>query len=105
MSPGLVWNSIGLTNSSTGFLGRMDAGLLALLVDVPDGPLVRRWLALGRLALDPAIEARLVRPHVVRAIQHAARLHPDDGLVHEEPALLPRLLDERLAPRGVPLVH
>src|SRR4051794_102512 len=79
-----------------GLLRGVDARLLALLVDVPDRALVGGWFELRRRPLDPPIETRLVRPEVVRAGKHAARFNPHDGLVHQEPAVDPRFLDQLL---------
>jgi hypothetical protein len=85
-------------------LGRVDARLLALLVDTPHGALAGGRLQLGRVALDPAIETWFMAPEVVAAREHPAGFDPDQRLVHQEPALDPRLLDQLLPPGGVPLV-
>src|SRR5207249_2456479 len=85
-------------------LGGMDARLLALLVDIPDGPLAGGRLQLRRSSFDPAVERRLVAPHVVAAGQDPAGLGPHDGLVDQEPALLPGLLHQCLVAGRVPLV-
>src|SRR5207253_5694361 len=52
-------------------LGRVDAGLLAHLIDVPDGALASGRLQLRRGSFNPTVEARLMAPRVVRAGQHA----------------------------------
>lgn len=85
-------------------LGRVDACLLVLLVDAPDRPFAGRRLELGRVPLDPPVKAWLVTPQVVAPGKHASGLRQHDGLMHEEAALDPRLLDQLLAAGGVPLV-
>ena len=55
MSPGRVWKLDGPDEQLNRLLRRVVAGLLAHLVDVPDGALAGRRLELRRTAFDPPI--------------------------------------------------
>jgi hypothetical protein len=57
------------------------------------------------LALNPAEETRLVRPHINRVGQNGPALEPDDLLMTKGPDFIPDALEDRLPGRCVPAIE
>ena len=98
-----------LTHRDGEHLDRLRRRMLGLLADLHRRQVPHRARIVVRhprrlVALEPAEEAGLVLPEVVRARQDAAVLRPDDLLVDEGAELLPHALDHRLPAAGVPAV-
>ena len=94
-----------MANTSIGF----DVRVLGLLADLHRRQLPHRARIILRdpgwlVALEPAEEAGLVLPEVIRASENAAVLGPDKLLVDEGAERLPNALDHRLPSAGVPAV-